>query len=537
MTPFLSVLSRACPLPTHRNPIRMSSFQVTIDRINSLQTNASLLDLLRTSHSRFQDESLPGMRSYLKRVGYEPSAFDRLNMIHITGTKGKGSTSAMVQSILHRYPMGDKPLRTGLFTSPHLISIRERIRINGEPLSEALFAKYSDEVWDSLEKNKQEPRDTSEPLSNEMEMRNAILDSKLHPDKPSYFRYLNILAFHVFMREEVDVAILEVGIGGEYDSTNIIERPIACGITALGIDHVNVMGNTIDKIAWHKAGILKPHVPAVSFEQLPEAIQVVEQRAREKNASLQIVHASDIGVLDGIEIGLAGIHQKYNALVAIALCKIWLKQCRQIELTEAVPKEFHEGLAKVNWPGRAQKVTASETKYASQIPSHQQVTWYLDGAHTVESLQVCIDWFREIAKDKKETKDTLRVLIFNCTNGRDGANLLNVITRLHTELGFDHVVFTTNITFREGYTSENTNNTASTTSAMLMQSVLAESWREAIPSFHPENVHMADSIEAANDWVVEHLKSVPEAKQLQVLTTGSLILVGNTLNVLGLEAK
>lgn len=109
--------------------------------------------------------------------------------------------------------------------------------------------------------------------------------TRQHPDKPTYFRYLNLLAFHAFVEEQVDVAILEVGIGGQYDSTNIVEKPIVCGITALGLDHVNVLGNTIDKIAWHKAGIIKPKAPVVAFEQPAEAMQVIEERAKDNEVS------------------------------------------------------------------------------------------------------------------------------------------------------------------------------------------------------------------------------------------------------------
>lgn len=102
---------------------------------------------------------------------------------------------------------------------------------------------------------------------------------------------------------QVDVVILEVGIGGEYDSTNVIEKPVACGITALGLDHVNVLGDTIDKIAWHKAGIIKPNVPAFAIEQPPEALKVIEERAKEKNAPLTILRDDQVENLKYIKIG------------------------------------------------------------------------------------------------------------------------------------------------------------------------------------------------------------------------------------------
>jgi folylpolyglutamate synthase len=142
-----------------------------------------------------------------------------------------------------------------LFTSPHLVAVRERIRINGAPISEALFAKYSQDVWERLEATKEEA--LAEIEASNKDAKAALRNTREHPDKPIYFRYLTLVALHAFIQEKVDCAILEVGVGGEYDSTNIIEKPIVCGITALGLDHVSVLGNTIDQIAWHKAGIIK----------------------------------------------------------------------------------------------------------------------------------------------------------------------------------------------------------------------------------------------------------------------------------------
>ncbi|KAI8374580.1 Mur ligase [Radiomyces spectabilis] len=473
------------------------------------------------------DRSLPEFREYLKRIGYESKDFDSLNVIHVAGTKGKGSTCAFTQSIL-RHASSDRPIRTGLFTSPHLVAVRERIRINGEPISEDQFAKYSQDVWDRLEATKEEA--LAEMEAKDKDMKDMVKSGRQHPDKPVYFRYLTLVALHAFMQENVDVAILEVGVGGEYDSTNIVEKPIVCGITALGLDHVSVLGDTIDKIAWHKAGIIKPHVPVVSFEQLPEAIEVVKQRAQDNQAPLEIIHASQVNQLDGIKLGLAGLHQKYNALTAIAMCKIWLERCRQMSFSpeDAVPASFHKGLTEVKWPGRGQQLDMKDTKYAAQVSS--PVKWYLDGAHTIESLQVCVDWFRENMQQDKS-----RVLVFNCTNGRDGPRLLKVMNDIQRQMPFDHVVFTTNVTYREGYTTDNTNKTVSMKDALAMQRMLRESWIEQNPSFNADHVHVASTIQDAVEWVVDHAKSVQ--KDVQVLTTGSLILVGNTLTVLGMPAQ
>ncbi|KAI7858897.1 Mur ligase [Circinella umbellata] len=493
-----------------------------------MQTNAATLDQLRKLGSRMNDRSLPEMRSYFKRIGYEPSDFDKLNIIHVTGTKGKGSTSALTQSILKHYST-DKPIRTGLFTSPHLVAMRERIRINGEPISEELFAKYTQDVWERLENTKAE---TLAQLKTD-DARQLLRMTREHPDKPAYFRFLNLVAMHAFMQENVDVTILEVGVGGEYDSTNIIEKPIVCGITALGLDHVSVLGDTIDKIAWHKAGIIKPNTPVIAFEQLPEAMTVIEERAKEKNAPLTVLHAKDIEKLKGVKIGLAGVHQQYNALTAIELCRVWLDTCRNVQLKQDIPEEFKEGLAKVVWPGRGQKLNICDTRYSDK--ASKNVMYYLDGAHTAESLRVCANWFKETVKE--EGGKVSRILMFNCTNGRDGPHLLDVIASIQSEVPFDHVIFTTNVTFRKGYTADTKNMTVTKADAVAMQKSLADTWKERMSSFDTEKIHVVPTIEDAVEWISDYSQTVPQEQKVQVLTTGSLIMVGNTLTALGVAAR
>lgn len=319
-------------------------------------------------------------------------------------------------------------------------------------------------------------------------------------------------------------------MGGEYDSTNIIEKPIVCGITALGLDHVTVLGNTIDQIAWHKSGIIKQDVPVVSFEQPPLAMEVVIKRAQEKNAPLTVLYANQVSKLEGVEIGLAGLHQKYNALTAIELCKIWLKRVRGIELKEDVPEGFKKGLKAVTWPGRGQKLSIADTKYNTNT---NNVTWYLDGAHTIESLETCADWFQSTVEN---TLNATRVLVFNCTHGRDSDRLLSIIAKIQPKIHFDHVVFSTNITYKEGYTADNTNKTVSLEEVTSVQQALAQSWRKQVPDFNQQNIHTTDTIEDAIDFTVELAKNNGD-KQVQVLTTGSLIMVGNTLTVLGIEPQ
>lgn len=283
--------------------------------------------------------------------------------MHVAGTKGKGTVCAYVNSILSFYQKSHGvPKKTGLFTSPHLVSVRERIRINSEPISAPLFAKYFFEIWDLLESSAQ-------ALS---------LDPAV---KPVYFRYLTLMSFHVFLKEGVDVAVYEVGMGGEYDSTNIIERPAATGISKLGIDHVFALGDTVDKIAWHKAGIMKTGSPAFTTEQAPEAMEMVKSRAQEKGVNVRVVQISP--ALKNVKIKPDADFQRQNASLAIALTDTVLRRINpSFSLPEnTLPKEFVDGLEQAVWRGRF------------EIKADGNIRWYLDGAHTADSLIVTARWF------------------------------------------------------------------------------------------------------------------------------------------------
>ncbi|NWY96984.1 FOLC protein, partial [Loxia curvirostra] len=318
-------------------------------------------------------------------------------------------------------------------SSPHLVQVRERIRINGQPISKDLFNKYFWLVYNRLE-------ETKDPA---------------HASMPAYFRFLTIMAFHVFLQEKVDLAVVEVGIGGTYDCTNIIRAPVVCGVSSLGIDHTSILGDTMEKIAWQKGGIFKPGVPAFTVAQPERPLEVLRERAWERKCPLYLCPELDDFEegCQALELGLAGAHQRCNAALALQLARTWLQRrgCQGLgELKEGPPSTellggpvplapafqltdaMIQGLRDTEWLGR------------TQVLSHGPVTWYLDGAHTTSSIQACVRWFRQAAlnQDKPHDGSEVRVLLFNATGDRDTAALLKLLVPCH----FDYAVFCPNFT-------------------------------------------------------------------------------------------
>jgi len=384
--------------------------------------------------------------------------------------------------------------------------VRERIQINNEPLSEEAFAKYFFEMWDRLEEAarlKGEPTDTSA--------------------KPSYFRFLTLMAFHTYLSEGVNTAIVECGIGGEYDSTNILVRPSVTGITTLGIDHTAMLGNTIEEIAWHKGGIMKKGVPCYTAPQPPSALDVLQKRSEEISCPLSVVNRHP-GLSD-IKLGLAADFQQTNASLAIAIAwkHLFLSTHNP---THPLPTPFIRGLENVRWPGRC------------EIRREKQIAWHIDSGHTLESIEVAGTWFAShIAPTTNSNSDTPpagRILLFN-QQTRDANALAKA---LHSTLSnaldfsqpFTHAVFCTNTTFRHaGYRPDlvSMNTSKEAVDALEVQRGLAETWAgvdaEAV-------VEVKTSIEEAVGWCRGVAKDA--GGEVKVLVTGSVHLVGGFLEVL-----
>jgi dihydrofolate synthase/folylpolyglutamate synthase len=236
---------------------------------------------------------------------------DHLTFIHAAGTNGKGSVCAMMDSIFRA--AGKK---TGLYTSPHLVDLRELIRVDGELISHSEF----DAILERL--------------------RAAVRD---WDQTPTFFEIMTVAALMYFASERVDVVLLETGMGGRLDATNVVS-PRVTVITPIGMDHQQWLGSTLAEIAAEKAGIIKPGVPVISSSQAPEAAAVIEATALRLNAALTVVAP----IPDDVIVGLAGQHQRINAAVAIAAV-----QAAGFSLPDMA---ILQGLREVKWPGRFQKV-------------------------------------------------------------------------------------------------------------------------------------------------------------------------------------
>jgi dihydrofolate synthase/folylpolyglutamate synthase len=264
-------------------------------------------------------------------------------VIHVAGTNGKGSVCAMIDSILRA-----QGYRTGLFTSPHLVTFRERIRVNGEMISEEAVA------------------------SGLTAIRVLIADWNPHP---TFFEVATALALKHFTETKIDFVILETGLGGRLDATNAIQSNVSV-ITPIDFDHEKWLGKTLPEIAAEKAGIIKPRVPIVSAAQRPEAEEVIRTRAAECEAPIEFVAAP----YDETSISLAGSHQKQNAALAIAALR-----AAKIDIDKSATAR---GLANVDWPARFQRWDERTV---------------IDGAHNPGAARVLADTWREVFGDQRAT--------------------------------------------------------------------------------------------------------------------------------------
>ncbi|MCK4420366.1 bifunctional folylpolyglutamate synthase/dihydrofolate synthase [candidate division WOR-3 bacterium] len=326
----------------------------------------SLINREKSTRVKYPD-SLIRFREYLKEID---SPQEGLNAFHVAGTKGKGSTVHIIEVFCRA-----SGYSTGLYTSPHVSSVRERIRINGELISRELFASLIGELASTGR-------------------------------KVSYFETLTAVAFLLFKREKVDYSIFEVGLGGRLDATNVIDSTVSI-ITPISFDHTKTLGNTIEEIAGEKAGILKEDGINISAPQLPAVENILKEKT---NGNIQFV--TDCEVLsvtqegtsflfdnNEFHIGLIGEHQALNASVALTACK-----------KMGIPLDFEKinrAFSRFNIPGRFQIL--KEDPYI-----------VLDGAHNVASMNVLKEAISKVFKKKV-------LLVFSCRSDKDLSGMLGEI--------------------------------------------------------------------------------------------------------------
>ncbi|HEV3210816.1 MAG TPA: folylpolyglutamate synthase/dihydrofolate synthase family protein [Chthoniobacterales bacterium] len=328
-----------------------------------MQLNAAYdiaVEWLFATQQRGMKFGLENMRRLLVALD-EPQK--SLKVIHVAGTNGKGSVCAMLDSLAR-----SAGIKSGLFTSPHLVRFNERIQVDRKPIGD-------DSVVSGLHR----------------------IREQLHDDYyPTFFEITTALALDYFRAVNVDLAILETGLGGRLDATNIV-TPLASVLTSIDLDHQKWLGNTIDEIALEKAGIIKPAVPVVSVPQIAQVRRVIEQVALERSAPLYYVNRP----LSDMFVGLPGSHQRINAAVA---CETLVHA--GFHLTE---QERREGLANVFWPGRFQRLGARIV---------------LDGAHNPAASQRLIETWKECVGKERPT------IIFGGLGEKDLLQMLSVLSKI-----------------------------------------------------------------------------------------------------------
>lgn len=291
----------------------------------------------------------------------------RFKSIHVAGTNGKGSTCAFLNSLAMK-----KFQKIGLYTSPHLLCARERIQINGELISERLFCEAEAAISEAAERIN---------------------------EQPTFFERMTAMAFWIFAKEKVDFAIIEVGLGGRLDATNVI-TPVACVITRVDLDHIQILGNTLKEIAGEKAGIIKEGIPVITGWQETSVLQTISDAAKRKKAQLTVLTEPC-----GLPLSLLGDHQNQNASLALAAFK------------EIEPKfneaDVREALLATTWPCRLELIQSSPPIL-------------LDGAHNASGMQALV---KEVSTHP-DWKTLPIILVLGTTQGHQAEDLVQELLPL-----------------------------------------------------------------------------------------------------------
>lgn len=301
-----------------------------------------------------------GLESTEKLLELLGNPQEKLNIVHVAGTNGKGSVCSFISSILK-----ESGYKVGLYTSPYLETFTERIRVNGANIPEEDVARIITLIKEKIE----------------------IMVNEGY-SYPTEFEIVTAMAFYYYSEQKTDYVVLEVGLGGRYDSTNVIKNPLVSVIVSISLDHTGILGDTVEKITYEKAGIIKENGTVIAYKQCKEAENVIKEVCQEKDADYIEVNFENIVVkksdiysqiyscnimgekYDDIEIKLIGEHQINNSIVALNVIK-FLQKNKKIKIEESA---IRKGLSNTKWPGRIEKIK-------------ENPMFIIDGAHNEDGAK------------------------------------------------------------------------------------------------------------------------------------------------------
>lgn len=386
----ISKVKRKTALKTYKDAMQYVFSKTDYEKQQTLRYNVTTFDLDR-------------MERLLKNLG---NPHKKIETVHIAGTKGKGSTATMLARMLEA-----NDYKVGLYTSPHVTSLHERITVDSVMITKKQMLSLINRVHSTIEK---------------MSEKN---------DNPTFFEIMTTLAFMHFLDTEVDIAIIETGLGGRLDSTNVI-KPAIVGITSISIDHQNLLGKTLDKIAKEKAGVMKKGVPVITVQQDPEAMRMLKRQAISVNAPLSVTgkdidfsyrfessreHGPHTKIcvttptsrFEHLRVPLPGQHQAVNCGLALAMLDKLKTQGYELDDEKSM-----RGLSKVSMIGRME-IISSDPRIL------------VDTAHNAASIKALIH-----AIGQHVPYDSM-VVIFGCNGDKDVRGMLNEL-----QYGADKVIFT-----------------------------------------------------------------------------------------------
>lgn len=328
-------------------------------------------------------------KAFLERLG---NPQNQMKVIHVAGTNGKGSVCAYLDSMLRA-----GGYHVGLFTSPHLVKINERFKIDGQMVSDAQFQEAFEEVHTVIAQAQKEGL-----------------------DHPSYFETLFLMCMVIFRKEQVEYAVFETGLGGRLDCTNTVEKPLACIITSISLDHVEYLGDTVEKIAAEKAGIVKPGVPVIYDGHQPEVAEVIKNRAKELGSPHYALTEDMYQILGNTRKGIDFLfHCQYHESVELSIPYIAAYQMMNASLaffTMECLREVHripvevlkQGIADTKWEGRMETVMPGVI---------------LDGAHNEDGVARFVETAEHFASEYPIT------LLFSAVSDKDYKAMIKTICR------------------------------------------------------------------------------------------------------------